>query len=63
MVAKVTSSFTTSTDSNEKSTNFYYQGFPTDIAEPGEEFDIYTGPGSTYRWVDAPDEGHTRLET
>jgi hypothetical protein len=31
-------------------------GFPTDIANPGEEFEIYTGPGSKLRWVDAPDE-------
>ena len=33
-----------------------YQGFPSDIAEPGEEFETYTGPGASYRWVDAPDE-------
>ena len=32
-------------------------GFPTDIVEAGEEFDIYTGPGSKFRWVDMPDEG------
>ena len=31
-------------------------GFPTDIVEPDEEFDIYTGDGATLRWVDGPDE-------
>ncbi len=31
-------------------------GFPTDIVEPGDEFDIYTGDGATLRWVDGPDE-------
>ena len=31
-------------------------GFITDIVEKGEEFDVYTGPGSSLKWVDAPDE-------
>jgi hypothetical protein len=31
-------------------------GFPTDIVDPGAEFEIYTGPGAKLRWVDAPDE-------
>ena len=31
-------------------------GFITDIVEKGEEFAVYTGPGSSLKWVDAPDE-------
>ncbi len=31
-------------------------GFITDICEKGEEFEVYTGPGSSLKWVDAPDE-------
>lgn len=31
-------------------------GHITDIVEPGDEFDVYTGPGAKLHWVDAPDE-------
>ena len=31
-------------------------GFITDICNKGEEFEVYTGPGSSLKWVDAPDE-------
>jgi hypothetical protein len=31
-------------------------GFITDIVEAGSEFDVYTGPGSTLKWMDIPDE-------
>jgi hypothetical protein len=31
-------------------------GFITDIVEAGEEFEIYTGPGSSMKWVDIPDD-------
>ena len=32
-------------------------GFITDIIGEGEEFEVYTGPGSGLRWIDIPDEG------
>tara|TARA_Y100000004_G_scaffold118764_1_gene133453 strand:- start:741 stop:1337 length:597 start_codon:yes stop_codon:yes gene_type:complete len=32
-------------------------GFITDIINEGEEFEVYTGPGSGLRWIDMPDEG------
>lgn len=32
-------------------------GFITDIINEGEEFEVYTGPGSGLRWIDIPDEG------
>ena len=32
-------------------------GFITNIAEEGEEFEVYTGPGSGLKWIDMPDEG------
>jgi len=31
-------------------------GFITDIVEAGEEFEIYTGPGSSMKWIDIPDD-------
>ena len=31
-------------------------GFITDIVEAGEEFEIYTGPGSSMKWMDIPDD-------
>ena len=31
-------------------------GFITDIIEAGEEFEVYTGPGSGLRWMDIPDD-------
>ena len=31
-------------------------GFITDIVNKGEEFEVYTGPGSSLKWIDAPDE-------
>ena len=31
-------------------------GFITDIVEAGSEFDVYTGPGSSMKWMDIPDE-------
>lgn len=31
-------------------------GFITDIVEAGEEFEVYTGPGSGLRWMDIPDD-------
>lgn len=33
-------------------------GFITDIIEEGEEFDVYTGPGSGLRWIDMPEDGN-----
>lgn len=32
-----------------------YQGFVSEIREPGEEYEIYEGPDATIAWVDAPD--------
>lgn len=32
-----------------------YQGFVSQIVDPGEDFDIYEGPDATIAWVDAPD--------
>lgn len=32
-----------------------YQGFVSEIRNPGEEYDIYEGPDATIAWVDAPD--------
>lgn len=31
-------------------------GFITDIVEAGQEFEVYTGPGSTLKWMDIPDD-------
>lgn len=31
-------------------------GFITDIVEAGEEFEVYTGPGSSLKWMDIPDD-------
>ncbi|UNH61164.1 hypothetical protein SSZBM1_47 [Synechococcus phage S-SZBM1] len=31
-------------------------GFITDICEAGEEFEVYTGPGSSLKWMDIPDD-------
>ena len=31
-------------------------GFITDIVEAGSEFEVYTGPGSSMKWMDIPDE-------
>jgi|TARA_B100000902_G_scaffold380976_1_gene416933 hypothetical protein len=31
-------------------------GFITDIVESGEEFEIYTGPGASMKWMDIPDD-------
>ena len=31
-------------------------GFITDLVAAGEEFEVYTGPGSGLRWIDIPDE-------
>lgn len=33
-----------------------YQGWISEIREPGEEYEIYEGPDATIAWVDAPDE-------
>jgi len=33
-----------------------YQGWVSQIVEPGEEYEIYEGPDATIAWVDAPDE-------
>ena len=30
-------------------------GFITNIAEEGEEFEVYTGPGSGLKWIDMDD--------
>jgi hypothetical protein len=32
-----------------------YQGYVSDIRDPGEDFEIYEGPDATIAWVDAPD--------
>lgn len=32
-----------------------YQGWVSQIVDPGEEFEIYEGPDATIAWVDAPD--------
>jgi hypothetical protein len=32
-----------------------YQGFVSEIRDPGEEYEIYDGPDATIAWVDAPD--------
>lgn len=32
-----------------------YQGYVSQIVDPGEDFDIYEGPDATIAWVDAPD--------
>jgi len=31
------------------------QGYVMQIEEPGDDFEIYNGPGATFQWVDAPD--------
>lgn len=31
-------------------------GFITDIVQAGQEFEVYTGPGSTLKWMDIPDD-------
>ncbi len=33
-----------------------YQGWVSQIVDPGEEYEIYEGPDATIAWVDAPDE-------
>lgn len=33
-----------------------YQGWVSEIRNPGEEYEIYEGPGANMAWVDAPDE-------
>lgn len=33
-------------------------GFITDLVEPGEEFEVYTGPGSGLKWIDIPDDAN-----
>lgn len=32
-----------------------YQGYISEIRNPGEEYEIYEGPDATLAWVDAPD--------
>lgn len=32
-----------------------YQGFVSEIRDPGEDYEIYEGPDATIAWVDAPD--------
>lgn len=32
-----------------------YQGYVSEIRDPGEEYEIYEGPDATIAWVDAPD--------
>jgi hypothetical protein len=32
-----------------------YQGFVSQIVDPGEDFEIYEGPDAAMAWVDAPD--------
>ena len=32
-----------------------YQGFVSQIVDPGEDFEIYEGPDANIAWVDAPD--------
>jgi len=33
-----------------------YQGWVSQIVDPGEDYEIYEGPDATIAWVDAPDE-------
>lgn len=33
-----------------------YQGWVSQIVNPGEDYEIYEGPDATIAWVDAPDE-------
>jgi hypothetical protein len=33
-----------------------YQGWVSEIRNPGEDYEIYNGPDATIQWVDAPDE-------
>lgn len=33
-----------------------YQGWVSEIRNPGEEYEIYEGPGASMMWVNAPDE-------
>jgi len=33
-----------------------YQGWVSQIVEPGEDYEIYNGPDATIQWIDAPDE-------
>jgi hypothetical protein len=33
-----------------------FQGYIHEIKDPGEEYEIYEGPGAAMLWVDAPDE-------
>jgi hypothetical protein len=33
-----------------------YQGWVSQIRDPGEEHELYEGPGATSMWVDAPDD-------
>ncbi len=33
-----------------------YQGWVSQVVEPGEDHEIYEGPGATMAWVDAPDD-------
>lgn len=37
-----------------------YQGFVSQIVDPGEDYEIYEGPDATIAWVDAPD--HIQLD-
>jgi hypothetical protein len=32
-----------------------YQGYVSEIRDPGEDYEIYEGPDATIAWVDAPD--------
>lgn len=32
-----------------------YQGYVSEIRNPGEEYEIYEGPDATIQWVNAPD--------
>lgn len=33
-----------------------YQGWVSEIRNPGEDYEIYNGPDANMQWVDAPDE-------
>jgi hypothetical protein len=33
-----------------------YQGWVSEIRNPGEDYEIYNGPDATIQWIDAPDE-------
>lgn len=33
-----------------------YQGWVSEIRDPGQEYEIYNGPDANMQWVDAPDE-------